>query len=302
MSASSPFRTEDNQQYRWPPEPFPVIEKWYERATHFFGPGEPKPWMKPWVSKLIAEGALEKTDEIRKYLYFLPISPPKEFPVDQAWWDDVLRRGANQDDKAVRNGKKPWKVASLLRMDPKAKVLMYLKALPDIKRDKAADQGTAVHHYAEELSRGNPVDVPDYLVAHVDNALRFFNDFQPKFIEIESVIYSDRFGYAGQFDFLAEIDGKIVMGDYKTSEKGIKESIAPQFALYANADFIGREDGTKSPMPRIDEFWGISIRADDYEVVPVRVDEEIWNMTMAFATAAKWSEVSKTVLGKPIKR
>jgi hypothetical protein len=265
--------------------------------------GEPKPWMKPWVSKLIVEEALE-----RRYDILNAISTDEINVLDAEWYQQ-LRADAEQYDirhvaKGLESGRnnKPWKLDKVENMTTQELVALYLKETPDRKRDKAAAKGTDVHKLVENIEKGFNVIVPPELQPYVDSFRQFRKDFPIKYTEIESTVYSDTYGYAGQFDFLAEHDGKIIMGDYKTGDKGIKETIALQFAGYAGADFIGREDGTKDPVPHIDEFWGVSITDKGYEVVPVNVTHETWNYFLAIREVAAWINLKKSdVLGRALK-
>lgn len=353
MSTSSPFRTENNHEYRWPPETVSEeADTLYQRVTHKIGEGEPKPFMRNYVAKRIVDWQVENAEDLR-WFFNSYINQPEhmeltelesnEFPLDQQWWNDTLDKAQRQDERAQlkieawKAGElphlksrpaTPYKVNSLLRLTPQQKLIKFLKALPDIHRDRAAVRGTDVHKLAEDVGQGQDVVIEDdVLFAHVENAVKFFDHYQPRFIEVESVVYSDIHGIAGQFDWLAEFEvaqlRKVVdnglcdgltedverweqegrktvaiMGDYKTSEKGIKATIALQFASYSMpGNWIGRVDGTKDPMPVIDGYWGINVREDDYEVVPVVVDEDVRNALIHIHGVADWmTDTSKRVL------
>lgn len=63
-------------------------------------------------------------------------------------------------------------------------------------------------------------------------------------LKVEEKVYSKRYWYAGTFDFLAEINGEIVLADIKTSSRVYPENFF-QLAAYENAlnEMMAREKG-----------------------------------------------------------
>jgi hypothetical protein len=45
----------------------------------------------------------------------------------------------------------------------------------------------------------------------------FMKDWKPEITNIEMVLYSKQFNFAGTTDFVARIGGKLVIGDWKTT-------------------------------------------------------------------------------------
>jgi hypothetical protein len=92
-----------------------------------------------------------------------------------------------------------------------------------MKRDKAADKGTAVHEAIEQIvldwikdHNGTPqaLEVPDRRVqTFIEWAIN--NDITFKASEVK--VYSEKHWYAGTFDLLYERDGRTYIGDIKTS-------------------------------------------------------------------------------------
>lgn len=125
------------------------------------------------------------------------------------------------------------------------------------KSTKGKDVGTEVHeviekfltaHFKGEVSR----DVVDFLTLKnkknaggawlaVTGFINWFAKIKPKVLATEQVVYSPTYGYAGTFDALLEIDGKIVLADVKTSNKsltaplGIYDSYFLQLGAYSLA-------------------------------------------------------------------
>lgn len=89
-------------------------------------------------------------------------------------------------------------------------------------RDAGAGTGTEAHALVEAYLKGQPVH-PEGL-KNSDEAMNAFNAFQqwfeqarPKVINVEEVIYSVQYGYAGTYDCMLEIDGKVYLCDLKTT-------------------------------------------------------------------------------------
>lgn len=153
-----------------------------------------------------------------------------------------------------------------------------LKETPWQKRDDAADRGTKLHDYAEQLLRGEEVDVPETLAPVVENALRFLDEWQIAPLLIEAAVASREHQYAGKLDLVAKYrnprSGQRGIGifDWK-SAKRIYAACAFQNAAYAGAEFHG-EHGDEQPMSAlaITASFGVHIREDDYDVHPLPLD------------------------------
>ena len=104
------------------------------------------------------------------------------------------------------------------------------------KKDAAADLGTMVHDWIEKYIKGeNPTAFVNPIMKNsCDKFLKWEADHKVKFISSERIIYSKKLNYAGTFDFLAEINGKLWIGDIKTS-KGIWDEFWFQTAAYRQA-------------------------------------------------------------------
>lgn len=99
--------------------------------------------------------------------------------------------------------------------------ISYLKGFPFRKRDEAGELGTAVHEVSEALASDLPFDVPAYLLPYYD-ALRAWHDaYRPEVLATEWQVaggYGD-YGYAGSFDLLARVHGRVYLIDLKTSKE-----------------------------------------------------------------------------------
>lgn len=152
-----------------------------------------------------------------------------------------------------------------------------LKETPWQKRDDAAERGTKLHDYAEQLLRGEEVDVPEHLAPVVEGALRFLDDWHIQPILIETAVGSRAHKYAGKLDLVASYqspDGGAGVGifDWK-SAKRIYATCAFQNAAYAGAEFHGQR-GDEHLMRElgIRASFGVHISEDGYNVHPLPLD------------------------------
>lgn len=87
-------------------------------------------------------------------------------------------------------------------------------------KEEAGDIGSQVHKIAENLFRGVPIEVPEHpLVLNGLRALQEWigeNEIMP--IDNECISFSKSAFYAGTFDLLASINGKLTLLDIKTSK------------------------------------------------------------------------------------
>lgn len=117
------------------------------------------------------------------------------------------------------------------------------------KSDKGKDVGTEVHDAIEKyLATGEVTEFPLEILstgARVKSAAqkafesfqKWFESVKPKVLATEQIVYSREHGYAGTFDALLEIDGKIVLCDVKTSNasRTSPTGIYPEYFLQLGA-------------------------------------------------------------------
>lgn len=144
----------------------------------------------------------------------------------------------------------------------------------------AAVRGTTVHEFAQRLQAGERVEVPDEYVGHVDAYLKFVDDWQPRELLVEAPVFSRAFQYAGTTDLVADLaDGARWLLDFKTSKGEPWPETALQLAAYRYSDFyLVNGDTTEHPMPKVDRCGVVWLRADGYDLIPMRADHD------AFAT------------------
>jgi hypothetical protein len=163
-----------------------------------------------------------------------------------------------------------------------------LKEIPWAKRDTAAARGTAFHEYAERIINGEEVDVPEAQVPLVENCLRFFEDYDITPTLVEATVGSREHRYAGKVDLIAND----AIWDYK-SGKAVYPRTALQLVGYGFAEFYG-EQGDEHPLPTIQAAYGVHIREDDYDVIPLRYGPDVFE---EFLTIRRAYDVNKRVEG-----
>lgn len=192
---------------------------------------------------------------------------------------------------------------------PARDALELLKKAPWAKSKSAADAGTDAHAYCEAILRGEAVEAPtDTTFAPLygdalKNVRELIDHVKPTVIAVEATAWSHTHGYAGTFDGLHLIDGKLTLVDLKTS-KDVYPDYALQLAAYRYATHILLPDGTEVPMPAIDrcQVWHAP-KEGKWAVVDVRAEHDEFAAFTAALDIWKWkTQHAPTVIDKPKKR
>ena len=191
-------------------------------------------------------------------------------------------------------------VADFISKGNPSAAIDHLKRAPDRSSGVAAKTGSDVHGLCERINRGEDIGrVHPDLQAFVDQYRRFIVDFEPGFLEVEVTCWSETWGYAGTLDFIATVGGETVIVDIKTGKSGAWPDVALQLSAYANADFIIDAAGERRPLPQIDAAAVLTVRPDEYRLIPVRLGDDVFDTFKALIEVSKWEhDVSKTVIGK----
>lgn len=163
-------------------------------------------------------------------------------------------------------------------------------------RDAAAKRGTEVHDLAEHLLKGEEVTVPDELRGHVESYVRFLDEWQPTPVIVEKTVVNYTYGYAGTLDMVVDLpDGRRVLADIKTTRSGIYGETALQLAAYRYAE-VYLDNGDELPMPEVHVTWGIWVRADGYQVVPLLADPGTFDDFRRVAAVARTAQRIKSYI------
>jgi hypothetical protein len=197
-----------------------------------------------------------------------------------------------------------WDIVSeLVKRDPKGAV-DYLKSAHRRKSKAATDLGSAAHDYFERLARGEVVHdrhVHMDVKPHVRWFRQFLAEIKPRFLYLEETVWSDEHGYAGSFDAIAEVDGEIVLLDWKTSAR-VYDSVALQLSAYRYADrIILAESGESVPVPEMAGGAVLHVRPEGWQLVPVKCDRDVFAHFLSLRHTFDWeSTAKKKVVGRPI--
>lgn len=217
-------------------------------VTTIIGQGMPKPALINWAAGAVGDFVADRVIEL------------PDGSIDASRLVRDVKEIAVEQRKAM-DGWSPSRAAQIL------------KSLPNRDRDAAGNKGTKVHGLAEKLIAGEEVEVPAELDGHVRSYLDFLEQLDPDPIQVEGVVISRAKRYMGTFDLLARIDGVLWLLDIKTSRSGIFPETALQLAAYRYAECYLDDDGDEVPMPEVDRTGAIWVRADGWDLHPVRADE-----------------------------
>jgi len=159
------------------------------------------------------------------------------------------------------------------------------KILEDATDTSAADRGTVVHSWAEARAAqelGYDVSLP--AVSEEDMAwCKKWDEWRSKhdirWLGLELTCFNETLRYAGTADYLAVVDGVVVMGDYKTS-KHIRTSYDAQLAALSHCEYTVDKDGALHQLPEIE-------RCDIVQLRPMGKDQ-----SRPADTVAGWKQFS----------
>jgi len=135
-----------------------------------------------------------------------------------------------------------YKDCLTLSKDKIAEIIKNKQYAHTRKSDKAKDKGTLAHAQVEKFIN-HYIDTKEYLKLEikdeevktsVDRFIEWARNNKVEFLGSEVSVYSREHWYAGTFDFVCILDGKLLLGDFKTS-KQIDDTYFAQGAGYAIA-------------------------------------------------------------------
>lgn len=201
-----------------------------------------------------------------------------------------------------------------LRSMGRGPMVSALKEVPWQKRDDAAERGHKFHWYAEQILLGNEVDVPESAVPLVESCLRYADEWQVEPLIVEQAVGSRAHWYAGTVDMVARLthpvtgETGVAVVDWKTGKR-IYASAAWQLNFYGHAEFYG-VNGDEHPVSDlgITAAYGIQIRADGYDVHPLRYGPDVFAECLTIRAAydahkraeGNWREPGSGYVGRAI--
>lgn len=201
---------------------------------------------------------------------------------------------------------------------PPVEMYNILRKAPYAALNRAAVQGTTVHHYADQLLAGvDGVGIPESLVGYVRSAAAFIQEFDFQAWYTEAVVHSaEEAGYAGKLDALGSLllpdlpeydryergdDGRVpVIIDWKTSGSGVFGDTAYQMAPYRHARWMVLADGTEIEMPHVELTVAVHLTPYSYTAWPLESDESVYTDFLFIKEVARIVEESKFLRGDPL--
>jgi len=154
----------------------------------------------------------------------------------------------------------------------KSKMLQEAKKAHRQILSDAGDFGTLVHSLIESHIKKEPYQYPVNPIVResFEQFLKWDKENQPEYLFSERKIYSIEHNFAGTLDFLCKINGKVVIGDIKTSS-GIWDEYYLQLAAYRMA--------LMEEFPDLDITDALIIRCGKDGSIELKNDGELINFT-----------------------
>lgn len=167
-------------------------------------------------------------------------------------------------------------------------------------RMEAADQGTAVHEYADDYITTGFLPYPPTTHSH-ESVVEVLDLLQPNVVFSEATVCNETLGYMGTLDGIWEVMGERWLIDWK-SGKRIWPDYGLQVLAYERAHVVCADDeGHEYPMPSIDRKVLIHCPQEGpWTMSEVITDDEDWATVEAAHNLFLWKQGrAKEVLGPP---
>ena len=156
---------------------------------------------------------------------------------------------------------------------------------------ETADLGTAIHNEIEADLKGVGLESPREDVAPAMLAWKTWRESnEVKTVQTETMIHSDKYGFAGTFDFLAEVNGQLYLGDIKTGFFNVKAGWQLMAYKVAAMECGLLDDSCK--------LMGVSVPRDGGPVKPFIYEHETWLQDSWFSCFQVWKALYFTKLNK----
>ena len=185
----------------------------------------------------------------------------------------------------------------LLRSGDEQAAVDEIKGAPWGARDKAGEDGSAIHRAIERaILGGQPPTVTPAQAPRYRQFERFCTDHQPTWEASEATVYNRQHGYAGTLDAICVLGGRRLLLDVKTG-KGVYPEAALQMAAYSRGEFIGLAGAgggfgaQEHPMPQIDGAVILHLRPRSYQLLEVDVTDGAYQIFLD--TLSMWRHLKR---------
>ena len=195
----------------------------------------------------------------------------------------------------------------------------WIKGASSRYSDKAAREGTSVHHYTEEIARAvmnktkpKAERMPEGMTPYLKSYVRFLKEFDVEPVMLEETVWDDEVGYAGRFDMacrLRAISNDLVIVDTKSGASGVWESVSLQQTAYVYAPkWYDNMTQSFKDMPETGAAYALWLRPEGFALIPVDTTDAEWEQFKRLRGSLEWKlkrgpRVIKPAINKyPIKR
>lgn len=204
-------------------------------------------------------------------------------------------------------------------LEDRQKALGVIKGASARFAEKAAKEGTMVHHYCEIVARAimngekpKAERIPPIAIPYLKSYVKFIKEFDVMPTMVESVVWDTNVGYAGRLDMacqLRAVDNSWVIVDTKSGASGVWDSTALQQTAYRYASHYYDEANDRMvPMPQIDATFALWLRPEGFALIPVDSTEAEWEQFQRLRGSLEWKRtrakkvVKPAINERPIKR
>lgn len=248
---------------------------------------------------------------------------------DMSWWAALCAaKGVIEDARMAQYYAMPDGQA---KKDKKRQLIDWYRLASDRDMAEAAARGDLVHNYAEfyalhVMGRATAEELSERLelarAAGLDAFIRqfhaFWEKFQPVPIAPEATVWNSTAGYAGTTDLICEINGVLVVLDYKTKKKILDyygqvkpTTLSPKIAMQLTAAARAEEYWIQGATPAEDQWlpWphkpvmgiGLAIGPDAYFLRPYDIWNELsWSTFVALRNTWNWKREGEALAGAGI--
>jgi hypothetical protein len=155
-------------------------------------------------------------------------------------------------------------------------------AVPKHNLIEGRDRGREVHAICESFDKGilSIPSIDPRLVGYFKAYLQFCKDFNPEWLEIETMYYNQTWGYCMRLDRIGLIGKKIILLDLKTSQMKMP-SHCIQTALYQK----GWEENTGK---KIHERWVLQLVEDGKYKIKEHKNNSDFSYALSAVMVYKW--------------
>lgn len=195
----------------------------------------------------------------------------------------------------------PIAVARRARTEPTA-LRRELVALPNARREAAADLGTRVHRRAHAIVIGSPAAADPEVEPYARQLARFFRlwriDFDRDVEAVETTVMHRHYGYAGTGDLWVWLPTgrgrrrELWLIDYKTSAKKPVTTVYTeqpyQLAAYRWAPVALLPDDTEVPAPRPRRTAVLNLRPRGFRLIELPSDRAVFRAFLGALANARY--------------